>query len=159
MDGFPGYRTVLLGNIYGHNKKFVKNTNVVATIIKLMYSAQNSNIDLVLYGSGKDRRCFTHLSDLNTIITKLKNNVTSNLEPIIVSDSRDESIKDLASYIAESLDFRNEIRFKDLESESYTAKKIDNSSLLKSIGDYDFIDLKSGINLTVEEYLRSLSIT
>jgi nucleoside-diphosphate-sugar epimerase len=99
------------------------------------------------------------LSDLNTIITKLKNNVTSNLEPIIVSDSRDESIKDLASYIAESLDFRNEIRFKDLESESYTAKKIDNSSLLKSIGDYDFIDLKSGINLTVEEYLRSLSIT
>ena len=155
LDGMPGYRSLLLGNIYGYNKRFDDNSNVVATVIKLMYSAMESSLNLELYGSGRDRRCFTHLSDLNAIIAKLQITKNSTTEPIIVSDSRDNSIRDLATYVAKSMDFPNQVTFKDLGTDNYTIKKIDNSSLLKSIGDYNFTDLKTGIDFTVQEYLRN----
>lgn len=158
MDGMTGYRSLLLGNIYGYNKRFKDNSNVVATVIKLMYNAMKSNLNLELYGSGRDRRCFTHLRDLNAIIAKIQIAKDSNTEPVIVSDSRDNSIRDLVTYVAESMDFPNEIKFKDLATEKYTIKKIDNSNLLKSIGDHNFLDLEYGIGLTVTEYLHNLSV-
>jgi nucleoside-diphosphate-sugar epimerase len=158
LDGYSGYRSLLLGNIYGYNEKFKENSNVVATVIKVMHNAMNSSEKLELYGTGEDRRCFTHLSDLKAIVAKLNEFPSVSMEPIIVSDSRDTSIKVLANYVAESMDFPYEINFKQFESGTYTTKKVDNSNLLRSIGNYNFLDLKTGIDLTVKEYLRNQAI-
>lgn len=154
MDGFENFKSLLLGNIYGFNKKFALNTNVVATLIRLMYDAKVRNVDLQLYGNGLDARCFTHLNDVSKLIQKITELEKTILDPVIISASKAHTISELASIIAASMNFGNEINFLDKGTKNQTIKKIENTKLIEIVGSYNFIDLNSGIDSTVREYLN-----
>lgn len=156
MDGFENFRSFLLGNIYGYNDKFEKNTNVVATLIKLMHRAKMSNTDLELYGNGMDARCFTHLNDVAKIIQRLSIIQQSDLEPMIISTSKTHTILEISSAIAESMQFRNKIIFMGKREDGFTEKKVDNTKLQQILGQYDFVGLAEGISMTVNQYLQAI---
>jgi nucleoside-diphosphate-sugar epimerase len=124
-----------------------------------MYSALKEGSNLKLYGNGLDARCFTHLNDVRNIVTKLSGIRKDFAEPLIISNSSFNTIEEIANEIAESMNFRNEIIFQDVDDATYTVKKVDNSKLLSTIGGYEFLDLKSGINLTVQQFLQNQALS
>lgn len=155
LDGFSNFRSFLLGNIYGYNERFYRNTNVVATLIKNMYKAKNSGANLELYGNGLDARCFTHLSDVRKILDIMIAQSHSDNEPVIISSSNSHTVKEIAYEIANSMEFHKEILFEDKTSNTYSVKNVNNSKLIGIIGPYTFRSLESGINETVREYLAN----
>lgn len=156
-DGFQNYRSFLLGNIYGYNDKFNNNSNVVATLIKLMYKAKMENTDLELYGNGLDSRCFTYLGDVQEIVTRLSRKDDLESLPIIISNSENHTIVEISKAIALSMEFNNRIVFKGNKDDGFTEKKVDNSRLMKILEKFEFTTLDEGINLTVQGYLQSMS--
>ena len=157
LDGFTSYKSFLLGNVYGYNHSFERNTNVVATLIKLMHKAKLTNTNLELYGNGLDARCLIHLDDVSDIIEKLitLNNVS--IEPVIISTSKAYTIMEITDVIAAKMKFRHSVVFKEKLEKEFTIKKIDNSKLQSIVGPYNFIDLDAGIELTVNQYLQNLN--
>jgi GDP-L-fucose synthase len=153
MDGFENFNCLLLGNVYGYNAKFSHNTNVVATLIKRMHEAMQLNKDLELYGNGLDARCFTHLDDIGNLIEKIVKSENKLLQPIIVSESKAHTVRELADRISVSMNFKNRIKFLGIDQTSYTVKKIVNTHLMQVVGAYQFIDLAEGIDRTVKRYL------
>jgi GDP-L-fucose synthase len=105
LDGFTGYRSFLLGNVYGYNFNFERNTNVVATLIKLMHKAMITDTNLELYGSGLDARCLIHLNDVSNIIEKLITLHHANIEPVIISTSNAHTIIEITDVIAAKMEF------------------------------------------------------
>ena len=156
MDGFENFNCLLLGNVYGYNAKFIHNTNVVATLIKRMHEAMQLNKDLELYGNGLDARCFTHLDDISILIEKIVKSENKLLQPIIISESKAYTVRDLADSISVSMNFKNRIKFLGIDQTSYTVKKIENTQLKEVVGTYRFIDLDEGIDQTVKSYLGAL---
>jgi len=153
LDGCINFRSFLIGNVYGYNPNFDRNTNVVATLIKLMHKAMLTNTNLELYGNGLDARCLIHLSDVNNVIQKLLLIPNLTLDPVIISTTRPYTILEIANMIAASMKFGNEIIFREKMKKDYTVKEINNSKLLGIIGPYNFVDLADGIELTVTQYL------
>jgi len=152
-DGFENFQSFLLGNVYGFNKKFNRNTNVVATLIKQMYDAKINNSSLALYGNGLDARCFTHLNDVSNLIEKLVRLESRFPQPVIISTSQAHTISELANSIAASMNFENEVIFLDKDDINQTIKKIENSNLIEMVGPHNFVTLSDGIQMTVRDYL------
>lgn len=153
LDGFRNYRSFLVGNVYGFNERFIRNTNVVATLIKNMHKAKTSGTNLELYGNGLDARCLTYLDDLSAIIDRLVVNTSPDNSPVIISASKVHTIREIANAIASSMNFQDQIIFQGKPEDGHTIKKVNNSRLLNLVGPFEFVDLEVGINETVQKYL------
>lgn len=158
LDGYNNFRSLLLGNIYGYNERFSKNTNVVATLIKNMHRAKTSGVNLELYGNGLDTRCLTHLNDVSAIIELFLVNAPLDNNPVIISSSDAHTIKEIANAIASSMKFQNQIVFQGKPEDGHTVKKVNNSRMIDLIGPFEFLDLENGIDRTVNEFLANDTI-
>ena len=153
LDFGFNYKSVLLGNIYGPNDHFHHSGTVVASIITQMIRAQNEKTDLVLFGTGKDKRTFTYVEDLNPALNFLmKSDVTT---PVIVSSSHTSTISDLAEIIRDILEFRGKIIFSDARS-TQASIKLTSNKMLQTMGYLgDWTSLQDGIEKTVQWALKN----
>jgi len=141
---------VIPTNIYGANDNFnLENSHVVPALIHKFYLAKQDETDVVVWGSGKPLREFIFADDVGDI-TQLILEHYEGTEPLILSNSEEVSIGDLAETIAEAMDYQGKIIFDDSKPDGQFRKPTCNLRLQDFVPEYKFTSLEKGIKQTVE---------
>ena len=139
-------------NIYGpHDNFHLEDAHVIPALINKCYLAKQNGEDFVVMGSGTPLRQFIHSEDLASLIMFVLEKYEEK-ESIILSVGEEEevSIRDVATLIARAFDYEEHMIFDTSKPDGQFKKTADNSKLMKLIGKYNFIDIKEGIDRTVE---------
>jgi len=152
-------------NLYGYGDNYnIRNSHVVAAMIKRFVDAKNSSIDSVTcWGSGSPFRELLNVDDLaKACLYSLEKWDPSKKEsPRIFEDeelsylnvgSKDEiSIKDLANLVSELVQYSGSIIWDQSKPDGTPRKKL-NYDRFKSLGWERSIELRKGLEETIEIY-------
>jgi GDP-L-fucose synthase len=143
--------------IYGPNSGFNPNKNkIIESAITNIRVAQDHDRDLTISGSSGLTRDFIYISD---VIRALYKSMTNEEESGVynVSEGIDYSLKELHEIVAEQCDFKGSI-FWDEEKQDIQERTCLNISLAKKeLGWKPLIDLKKGIEKTLEYHDLNLT--
>jgi len=158
------YRSIMPTNLYGPNDNFHhENSHVIPGLITRFHSAKLANLDeIVIWGSGKPKREFMHVSDLAKASVHLMNlekdyfHEKVNGSHVNVGWGKDISIKELACLISEVTNFKGDINF-DLSKPDGTPRKLLDTTKLNLLGWEPTISLKDGLCSTYDWFKENLN--
>jgi GDP-L-fucose synthase len=143
-------------NIYGCNDNYdLQNAHVLPALIRRFHEAKESHAPSVTcWGTGSPLREFLHADDLARACVFLMQNYSE--EPFInVGSGSDVPIKELAALIKAIVGFKGDILW-DTAKPDGTPRKLMDSSRLFALGWRPRIDLKTGIKLAYEDFLKTV---
>lgn len=144
------YNSVIPTNIYGPNDNFnLKSSHVVPALIHKCYLARNENRPLEIWGTGKPLREFVFSKDVAKLTEWVLENYDED-EPIILSNSTEISIKDLATLICDTMSFKGKIIWDDSKPDGQYRKHSDSSKIKKYLPEFSFTRIEDGISETIE---------
>lgn len=143
-------------NLYGPNDSFdLQHSHVLSALVrKFVDAVDEDQAEVVLWGSGIARREFLHVDDVADAIIFLMNNWASP-EIINVGSGTDISICDLATLIANKVNYSGKIVWDTSMPDGMLRKCLDISKLL-ALGFSPAISLEYGIDGVIQEY-RAIS--
>jgi len=145
------YQTLIPTNVYGPNDNWdLVEGHVAPSLIHKCFLAKSTNSPLVIWGNGRAKREFLYSRDLARIIKMLLESEHVLDQPLIISDSSEVSISDLAKSIVRAYGFKGILKFDSSKPEGQLRKPSDNSTFLKLFPDFKFTSLTEGISETVE---------
>ena len=138
-------------NLYGTNDNYhPENSHVLPALIRRFILAKKNNEPYVtIWGTGYPKREFLHVDDLAEACYYLIINYNE-AGLINIGSGQEITIRELAFLIAEIIEFNGEIKF-DFTKPDGTPRKLLDSSKLNKIGWSSKIDLRSGIQNTINE--------
>ena len=138
-------------NLYGTNDNYhPENSHVLPALIRRFILAKKNNEPYVtIWGTGNPKREFLHVDDLAEACYYLIINYNE-AGLINIGSGQEITIRELAFLIAEIIEFNGEIKF-DFTKPDGTPRKLLDSSKLNKIGWSSKIDLRSGIQNTINE--------
>jgi GDP-L-fucose synthase len=141
--------------MYGPNDNYnLEKSHVIPALIHKVYMAKLNKTDICVWGSGKSLREFIFSKDVARICENLIVNYDGK-KPIIISNPNEVSIQELVLTICDILEFKNNIIFDSTKPDGQYRKPSDNSYLKSIIGDYQFTDLRSGLEETIEFFIKN----
>jgi GDP-L-fucose synthase len=145
------------GNYINHNDHLdhrdLYNSHVLPTLIRKIHESKKNNVDFVeIWGTGTVRREFLYIDDLAEGCVFLMNNY-NNGEIINIGTGEDVSIKELANIIKNVIGYEGEFRF-DTTKPDGTPRKLLNVEKINKLGWKAETDLKTGIKLTYQDFLK-----
>ncbi len=144
------YFCVIPTNIYGPNDNFdLANGHVIPMLIHKCYLAKQNNTAFEVWGSGKPLREFIYSQDVADIIDLLLEKYDGT-EPVIISNPKEYSIKDVVDLIVKYMEFEGEVVWLSDKPDGQFRKPSSNKRLLSIIGDYNFTPLEEGLKTTIE---------
>jgi len=147
------YFSVIPTNIYGPGDYYnLENGHVVPTLIHKFFLAQKENKPVEIWGSGKSLREFIFSEDVAELTERLYMDY-NDVEPVIISNSNEISISDLADIIKEAFNFRGEINFDKTKPDGQFRKPSDNTKITELYPDFKFTEIEDGIRKSVEWFL------
>ena len=151
------YISLMPTNLYGPNDNFDLNTShVLPAMIRKFHEAKiNNNSTVKLWGSGTPMREFLYVKDLADAVffSMFK---TLNEPMYNVGYGSDISIKDLSKMIQEIVGHNAKIIWDKKKPDGTPKKLLDNSKIF-NLGWKPKINLKDGIILTYEWYIKNLN--
>lgn len=158
------YRCIMPTNLYGPNDNFnLENSHVIPALIRKFHEAKKMNLEEVfIWGSGSPLREFLHVDDLadacvfmmNLEDKLLNNSIEPCLSHINVGTGVDCTIKELASLIAEIVQFSGHIKW-DRSRPDGTPRKLLNVGKINNLGWKHSICLKDGLIDTYQWFLKN----
>ena len=149
------YVCVIPTNIYGPNDNFnLKNGHVIPSLIHKCYLAKKNNTDFKVWGTGKPLREFIYSKDVGVLTKWILENYNED-EPIILSTSKEVSIKDVVNLIVKHMDFKGNVIWQDDKPDGQFRKPSDNSKLLSYIPDFEFTSLNLGLKETINWFIEN----
>lgn len=149
------YTCVIPTNIYGPNDNFnLKSGHVVPMLIHKCYKAIIEKKPFVCWGTGKPLREFIYSKDIAKLTEWTLDNYQEEA-PLILSTSEETSIKELATLIADTMNYRGEIIWRTDAPDGQFRKPSDNSKIKSYLPDYKFTRLEDGIKSTVEWFIEN----
>jgi GDP-L-fucose synthase len=147
--------TLLPTNLYGPGDNFdLESSHVVPALLRKIDDAHSAGVPRVtLWGTGTPRREFLFVDDLAEACLFLMERY-SDERPINVGCGEDLSIRSLAELIGEVVGFTGLFET-DPSRPDGTPRKVLDVSRLSELGWRARVDLRSGIAVTYEWYLRS----
>ncbi len=144
-------------NIYGPGDNYdLENSHVLPALIRRFHEAKIKNLESVaLWGSGSPKREFLHSYDLASACLFLLENYDGDIA-INVGTGNDLSIMDLALLIREIVGFAGDIDW-DASKPDGTPRKLLDVSRISNLGWHPKIDLKTGISMTYESFLKEFN--
>ena len=142
-------------NLYGPNDNFHPiDSHVPAALLRRFHIAKiNKNENVEVWGTGKPKREFMHVSDLaNATIFLLQN--YSSMSHINVGIGKEISIFDFAHLIKEIVGFKGNIVFDETKPDGTYLKRLDTSKI-NEMGWYANIQLENGLKMTYEWALKN----
>jgi GDP-L-fucose synthase len=141
-------------NIYGPGDNYdLENSHVLPALIRKFHEAKINNLESVaLWGSGSPKREFLHSHDLASACVFLLENYDGDVA-INVGTGNDLSILDLALLIREIVGYAGDIDW-DSSKPDGTPRKLLDVSRISDLGWSPKIDLKTGISMTYESFLK-----
>ncbi len=144
------YFCVIPTNIYGPNDNFdLENGHVIPMLIHKCYLAKKNNTPFEVWGSGKPLREFVYSQDVANIIDLLLEKYDGT-EPVIISNPKEYTIKDVVDLIVKYMEFEGEVVWLSDKPDGQFRKPSSNQKLLSIIGDYNFTPLEEGLKTTIE---------
>ncbi|MBU1086247.1 MAG: GDP-L-fucose synthase [Candidatus Omnitrophica bacterium] len=150
------YITAIPATIYGPGDNFnPESGHVITALIKKFYDAKVNGADeVIVWGTGLPRREFIYVDDFINACCVLMEKYSSS-EIINVGVGYDVSIKELATIIAQVVDFKGKIVFDHTKPDGVMQKFLD-SEQMKKLNWVPHVALSQGIELTYNFY-KSLS--
>ena len=149
------YFSVIPCNMYGPNDNYnLETSHVIPSLIHKVYLAKLNNTDVSVWGSGKSLREFIFSKDVAKI-SELLIDTYNDTKPIILSTSNEVSIEEIIVTICEIMDFKNNIIFDKSKPEGQFRKPADNTYLKSIIGDYQFTNLREGLEETIKYFIAN----
>jgi GDP-L-fucose synthase len=141
-------------NIYGPGDNYdLENSHVLPALIRRFHEAKTNNLESVaLWGSGSPKREFLHSHDLASACLFLVENYDGDVA-INVGTGNDLSILDLALLIRQIVGYAGDIHW-DSSKPDGTPRKLLDVSRISDLGWSPKIDLKTGISMTYESFLK-----
>ena len=157
------FRSVMPTNLYGINDNFSSiNSHVIPALIKRFHEAKINNYDKVtVWGSGRAMREFLFVDDMamaSLFVLDLDDDIyQENIEPTLshinIGSGQDFSIKQVAEIIKDITNFKGRIEF-DPSKPDGAPRKLTNINKLEKMGWKKSIDLKLGLKITYEWFLK-----
>lgn len=154
MQYDDNYISVMPTNLYGINDNYhPENSHVLPALIRKFHEAKVNNKPTVnIWGSGKPLREFMFADDLADACVFLMENY-NDLQFVNIGVGEDISIRELAELIKEVVGFQGELEF-DSSKPDGTPRKLMDVSKLTSLGWKAKTNLKEGIKLAYEDFLK-----
>lgn len=142
-------------NPYGPNESFdPKDSHVIPALIR---KAAHKETPFVIWGSGKQERAFTYVSDLvEGMLLAIEKSVSAS--PINLGTDEVISIKDLAELILKLTDHDVPINYDRPKPVGVISRKADISEAKRILGWRQKIDLETGLKKTINWYLKQQSV-
>lgn len=142
-------------NLYGPNDNYdLEKSHVLPALIRKFVEAKDNNADkVIIWGTGSACREFLHVDDLANACIFLMNNYNDN-ETINIGSGQDITIKEIVLMIKELVGYDGELIF-DTTKPDGTPKKLLNINKIKQLGWKPFIELKEGLEDTIQLYFTS----
>lgn len=154
MQYDDNYISVMPTNLYGINDNYhPENSHVLPALIRKFHEAKVNNKPTVnIWGSGKPLREFMFADDLADACVFLMENY-NDLQFVNIGVGEDISIRELAELIKEVVGFQGDLEF-DSSKPDGTPRKLMDVSKLTSLGWKAKTNLKEGIKLAYEDFLK-----
>lgn len=147
------YVSIMPCNLYGINDHYNENAHVMASLLRRFHEAKmNQAPEVVVWGSGKQRREFMFADDMADAALFVMNNYHSN-EFVNVGTGSDVSIYELAQLIADVVGYHGKIVMDPTKPDGMPQKLMD-VSRTTALGWTYQTELKDGIRLTYEDFLK-----
>lgn len=148
------YSCIIPTNIYGDNDNYhLDDAHVIPALIHKCYLAKQKQKPFIVAGSGKPLRQFIHADDLANITLSLLDKIKQ--ENVIISPDTEISIKEVATHIARAFEYEHMMEFDTSLPDGQYKKTADNTKLKSLLTEYEFIDIKEGINRTVKYFIEN----
>ena len=160
--------SVMPTNLYGPNDNFdLETSHVLPALLRKMHEAKlNSEPKVEIWGSGKPRREFLYSEDMADACVFLlenrdfKDTYDANDKEIRnthinIGTGEDISIKELAYLIKDIVGFQGKLTF-NIDKPDGTMIKLTDPSKLHSLGWKHKVELKYGIKIVYEWYLKTI---
>lgn len=144
-------------NIYGkHDNYNLDDAHVIPSLIHKCFLAKKNNEQFIIKGSGTSLRQFIYSTDLAKLIMLCleKYDKTDNII-LSVSEKDEVSIEFIAREIANIFDYNENIFFDKTYSDGQYKKTVDNSKLLDLFENFEFTDIKKGLNESVKWFIEN----
>lgn len=149
------YFCVIPTNIYGPNDNFdLENGHVIPMLIHKCYLAKINGTPFEVWGSGTPLREFIHSEDVANIIDLLIEKYDAT-EPVIISNPKEYSIKEVVELIVKYMDFKGELVWLSDKPDGQYRKPSSNQKLKSIIGEYNFISLEEGLKSTIDWFNKN----
>jgi GDP-L-fucose synthase len=148
---------VIPTNIYGpHDNFHLEDAHVIPALINKCYLSKKESKPFIVAGSGKPLRQFIYSQDLGKLLMWVLESY-SNKSSIILSVGEDQevSIGDVANIIATKFDYQKSIKFDNSKPDGQYKKTASNKKLITLIDNFKFIDIKEGINNTIDWFIEN----
>lgn len=159
------YRSVMPANLYGPGDNFhPDNSHVLPALIRRFHEAVRDGLEeVIIWGSGSQRREFLHVDDMAAaslfVLNLPKNVYKKNTEPMLshinVGSGEDISILELAQFIAEVTGFTGKISTDPTKPDG-TIRKLMDVGRLAQMGWSARIELEQGLVDTYDWYLANI---
>jgi Nucleoside-diphosphate-sugar epimerases len=143
-------------NLYGPGDNFdLQSSHVLPALLRKIHEAKHTGCRTVtIWGSGTPRREFLYVDDLAEGLIFLLEHY-SDEEPVNVGSGTDISIRELATVIADILEYDGEFLF-DTSMPDGTPRKLMDSTRINSLGWSPRVPLIDGIQKTYAWFLKNL---
>jgi GDP-L-fucose synthase len=148
--------SVMPTNLYGYNDNYhPENSHVLPALIRKFHEAKTSGAtNVTVWGTGSPLREFLFADDLADACYFLMQEYNE-AGLVNIGTGNDLSIKDLALLIKEVVGFTGELVF-DTSKPDGTPRKLMDVSKLHSLGWQHRIELKEGLALAYQDFLKKL---
>ncbi len=149
------YISAMPTNLYGKNDNYhPEHSHVLPAFIRRFHEAKESGQKkVVCWGTGAPLREFLYVDDLADACLFLMNGYSGD-ETVNVGTGRELSVRALAELVAEVVGYEGTIEW-DATKPDGTPRKLLDVSKLKKLGWQYRTELKEGIRLTYEDFLRN----
>lgn len=158
------YRSLMPTNLFGSGDNYhAENSHVIPAMIRRFHEAVSNRLtEVTIWGTGTPIREFLFVDDLAAacifVMALDKDAYYANLEVgsahLNVGSGQEISIKDLATIVAEVVDFKGRIFFDDTERDG-TPRKLLDSKKIKALGWRPRRGLREGLKLAYYDFLQS----
>ena len=148
--------TLIPNNLYGENDNFkTGDSHVIPSIIRKIYEAKVHKKEVTLWGDGSPLREFTYSGDMGEIVLFALENYDE-APPLNVGNSKEYSIKEVASLICEYLEFDGAVSWDISQPSGQFKKPSDNSRFLELGWNRDsYTSLKEGLRKTCDWFVKN----
>lgn len=146
--------SVMPTNLYGPNDHYdTYNSHVLPALLRKVHEAKVAKSKYIeIWGTGMVKREFLYVDDLAEACVFLMNNYDEG-EIINIGTGKDVTIKELAGIIKDMVPYDGELRFDPTKPDG-TPRKLLNVEKINNLGWKAKTDLKTGIKLTYQDFLK-----
>ena len=144
-------RIIRIFNTYGPNMD-PEDGRVVSNFIVQALQGH----DITIYGDGSQTRSFCYISDLADGIVKMMNNPQKFTGPVNLGNPSERTILEFAKLIIDMTGSKSKIVYKPLPGDDPTQRKPDISLAKKELGWEPKVDIREGIEKTIEYFDKKL---